>query len=74
MLLMPLISCVQMKEAQSKLKAECEVSVKMRKTNAELSVAVKRQESVVADQAEKLAALQVSGEFSVKLTPIAFWV
>ncbi|XP_047737947.1 rho-associated protein kinase 2 isoform X2 [Hyalella azteca] len=46
----------QFKEVQCKLKAENESSGKLRKSNAELSVAVKRQEAVVAENAQKLAA------------------
>ncbi|KAF2362380.1 Rho binding domain [Trinorchestia longiramus] len=50
----------QFKEVQSKLKAENENSVKQRKTNAELSVAIKRQEAVVAEHAEKLTQAQAA--------------
>lgn len=51
---------LKLKEAQLKLKAESESSVKLRKSNAELSVAVKRQEAVVSEHVEKLAAAQAT--------------
>ena len=59
-MIVKLICFFQLKETQIKLKTESESSVKLRKTNAELTVAVRRQEVVVAEHSEKLATIQAS--------------
>ncbi|XP_076066939.1 rho associated coiled-coil containing protein kinase isoform X2 [Oratosquilla oratoria] len=48
----------EVKELQEKLKQETDIATKLRKQNAEVSVAVQRKESVIADYSEKLLGVQ----------------